>query len=158
MKTETAVTHDVQLVQSWAAQLLLTSIRDTMTPSGETYRMLVSAIGVLLCEKAMMSLPLKNVSVMTPTGKLAQGVVPDAEIRFVPIERSGWGFELPALALAPSARSDRMDLDRDHETLLPRLRKTFSGNYLLGTEQIFVLDPMLATGGSAAFAVDLVKE
>src|SRR3989344_3128892 len=102
MKTETATSHQVHVVQSWAAQMLLTSIRDENTPSGQKYQALVWAIGVLLCEKAMLSLPLRNVSVRTPTGKFAQGVVPDVEIRFVPIERSGWGFELPAFALIPS--------------------------------------------------------
>lgn len=62
------------------------------------------------------------------------------------------------MAIIPSAKCDDLDLSRDEITLRPKLGRPFSGKYPLGLERVFVLDPMLATGGSAVFALDIVKQ
>ena len=124
----------------------LSILRRTDT-STKAFRELVNEIAMLMGYEVLRDLPLEDVEIETPIKKLA----------IVPILRAGIGMVDGLLSLVPAAKVGHIGMYRDEETLQPV-------EYLvklpedIDQRQIFVVDPMLATGGSAILAVDSLKK
>lgn len=130
-------------------------LRDEKT-SSKQFRELVEEISMLMAFEAMRDLPLKDVKVKTPITKANCKMISGKKLAIVPILRAGLGMTSGILALVPSARVGHIGLYRDHETLEPheyycKLPED------VAERQVILLDPMLATGGSASAAVDFIK-
>ena len=134
----------------------LTLLRDKNTGSKE-FRALVSEIATLMCYEATRDLPLVEVEVETPVAIAKTKVISGKTLAFVPILRAGLGMVDGALQLVPSARIGHIGLYRDEKTLKPveyycKLPKD------IDQRDVFVVDPMLATGGSAIDAISQIKQ
>ena len=133
---------------------VLTRLRDERTPPSE-FRRLARRVSLLLTAEATRDLPLRNFEVVTPlektgTKRLASRVVA------VPVLRAGLGMLDAFLELVPSAQVGYFGLERNEETAEAR-RYYEKVPEQLGTAVVFLLDPMLATGGSATLALDGLK-
>lgn len=132
----------------------LTLLRDKNTGSKE-FRALVSEIATLMCYEATRDLPLEEVEIETPIA-IAKAKVISGKIAFVPILRAGTGMLDGVLALVPSAKVGHIGMYRDPVTVkpVPYYCKLPSD---ISEREVIVLDPMLATGGSAIDAIDQIK-
>ena len=133
----------------------LTFLRDKNTGTKE-FRALVSEIATLMCYEATRDLPLENVEIETPMCRATTKVIAGRKLAFVPILRAGLGMVDGMLQLVPRAKVGHIGLYRDHETHLP----VEYYNKLppdIEERDVIVLDPMLATGGSAIDAIEIVK-
>lgn len=133
----------------------LTYLRDKNTGSKE-FRELVSEIAMLECYEATRDLPLENTQIETPMGPATTQVISGRKLAFVPILRAGLGMVEGVLALVPAAKVGHIGLYRDHQTLQPveYYSKLPSD---IDERDVIVLDPMLATGGSAVDAISIIK-
>lgn len=131
-------------------------LRDKNTPSTE-FRMLVSEIAMLLCYEATRDLGLEPVEVETPITKGTFKTIAGKKLAFVPILRAGLGMVDGVLKLVPSARVGHIGLYRDPETLKPVEYYCKLPSDICERE-VIVLDPMLATGGSAIDAITQIKK
>ena len=134
----------------------LSILRDKNT-SSKDFRSLVSEIATLECYEATRDLPVQEVEIETPICKCIAHNLEGKKLAFVPILRAGLGMVDGVLSLVPSARVGHIGLYRDPETLKPVEYYCKLPNDI-SEREIFVLDPMLATGGSAAAAIDFIKE
>ena len=133
----------------------LTHLQDKETGSKE-FRELVSEIAMLECYEATRDLPLEDTQIETPMGMATTQVIAGRKLAFVPILRAGLGMVDGVLALVPAAKVGHIGLYRDHETLQPV--EYYSKLPSDITERdVIVLDPMLATGGSAIDAISIIK-
>lgn len=133
----------------------LTFLRDKNTGTKE-FRALVSEIATLMCYEATRDLPLEDVEIETPMCMATTKVIAGRKLAFVPILRAGLGMVDGMLQLVPNAKVGHIGLYRDHETHLP----VEYYNKLppdIEERDVIVLDPMLATGGSAIDAIEIVK-
>lgn len=134
----------------------LTLMRRVETPSAQ-FRQLLREISLLLGYEVTRDLPLQDVEIETPlmatTGHQLQG----KKLCFVSILRAGEGLLQGLLDLVPSARVGHVGLYRDHETLKP-VRYYFKMPSALEERLCLLVDPMLATGHSAAAAITMLKE
>lgn len=133
----------------------LTYLRDADTASFQ-FRALVREIAMLLAYEATADLPLKERTVTTPLAQ-AQGHTLATKIGLVPILRAGLGMVDAIWELIPDAQVWHIGVYRDHETLQP-IRYYNKLPARPTVDLCLVLDPMLATGGSAIAAVDMLKE
>lgn len=133
----------------------LTIMRDVNT-STKDFRELVEEVATLMCYEATRDLPLKEVETETPLMVTKTKVIAGRKLAFVPILRAGLGMVDGMLNLVPSARVGHIGLYRDHETLKPVEYYNKLPNDIEARD-VIVLDPMLATGGSAVDAIDIVK-
>jgi uracil phosphoribosyltransferase len=133
----------------------LSILRDRATPT-KIFKELVEEIAMLLAYEATTDLPLASVSVETPLERTAAWRVSGKKLTLVPILRAGLGMVEGVLRLVPSARVGHVGLYRDHHTLEP-VDYYFKVPGDAGERHFFVLDPMLATGGSAMAAVSSLK-
>lgn len=122
-----------------------------------SFRELVSEITMFMCYEALRDLPLTEVEVKTPLTTTSSRMLAGEAIAVVPILRAGLGMVNGLLNMVPNACVGHIGLYRDEETLEPheyycKLPKKIE------ERQIIVLDPMLATGGSAVAAIDFIKE
>ena len=133
----------------------LTFLRDKHTGTKE-FRALVCEIATLMCYEATRDLPLQEVEIETPMCKATTKVIAGRKLAFVPILRAGLGMVEGMLQLVPSAKVGHIGLYRDHDTLQPveYYNKLPSD---IEERDVIVLDPMLATGGSAIDAIEIVK-
>lgn len=133
----------------------LTFLRDINTGT-KHFRELVSEIATLMCYEATRDLPLEDVETETPMVKTTTKIIAGRKLAFVPILRAGLGMVDGMLNLVPSAKVGHIGLYRDHETLKPveYFNKLPSD---INEREVIVLDPMLATGGSAIDAIDIIK-
>ncbi|MBR5619730.1 MAG: uracil phosphoribosyltransferase [Clostridia bacterium] len=131
-------------------------LRDKNTPSTE-FRMLVSEIAMLLCYEATRDLELTPVEVETPITKSTFSMIAGKKLAFVPILRAGLGMVDGVLKLVPSARVGHIGLYRDPETLKP-VEYYCKLPSDIHDREVIVLDPMLATGGSAIDAITQIKQ
>ena len=132
----------------------LVGLRDRTTEP-EEFRELARKVITLLLYEATADLPVRHGTVLTPL-KEAPATWVEREVVAIPVLRAGLGILGPALELLPRVSVGYIGLERDEETAVARIYYQKLPN-LLGKVPL-LLDPMLATGGSAAQALDLIKE
>ena len=134
----------------------ITMIRDKDTGTNE-FRKCIEEIAMLMGYDALRDLPLEDVEVETPIEKTMSPVIAGKKLAIVPILRAGLGMVSGITALVPSAKIGHIGLYRDETTHEPH-------EYYcklptpIELRTIIVLDPMLATGGSAVSAIDFIKQ
>ena len=133
----------------------ITLLRDRATPTKQ-FKELVDEIAMLMAYEATRDLALEPVPVDTPLETTSGWSVRGKKLTLVPILRAGLGMVEGILRLMPSARVGHIGLYRDHETLEP-VDYYFKVPGDVGARDFLLLDPMLATGGSAAAAVSSLK-
>ena len=121
------------------------------------FRELVGEISGLMCYEATRNLPTKEVEVTTPIAVAKCRRLAGKKLAIIPILRAGLGMVDAMVELIPSAKIGHIGLYRDPETHLPveyycKLPEDIENR------QVFVVDPMLATGGSAVAAIDFLKQ
>jgi uracil phosphoribosyltransferase len=121
------------------------------------FRELVKEIAILLGYEVTRDLPLVEAEIETPLEKMKVKMLPETDLAIVPILRAGLGMVDGFLSLVPNARVGFVGLYRDPETHLP-VEYYCKLPDDIEKRQVFVLDPMLATGGSASAAIRFVKE
>ena len=134
----------------------LAILRSKDTPVKE-FRELVGEIAGLMCYEATRNLPTKEVSVETPITTATCRMLAGKKMAIVPILRAGLGMVDSMVGLIPSAKIGHIGLYRDPETHKP-VEYYCKLPDDIGNRQVFVVDPMLATGGSAIAAIDFLKQ
>ena len=134
----------------------LAILRSKDTPVKE-FRELVGEIAGLMCYEATRNLPLKEVRVETPITTATCHMLARKKMAIVPILRAGLGMVDSMVGLIPSAKIGHIGLYRDPETHKP-VEYYCKLPDDIGNRQVFVVDPMLATGGSAIAAIDFLKQ
>src|SRR5687767_10765666 len=129
-------------------------LRDARTEP-PAFRRAANRISVLLAAEALKDVPAAPATVVTPLGP-AQGMVVETDVVVVPVLRAGLGMLDAVLELLPAARVGHIGLQRDEATAIAskyytKLPPDLADSYVL------MIDPMLATGGSAVAAIDLIK-
>ena len=133
----------------------LTFLRDVSTGT-KNFRELVSEIATLMCYEATRDLPLMDVETVTPMQKTTTKVIAGRKLAFVPILRAGLGMVEGMLELVPSAKVGHIGLYRDPETHQP-VEYYCKMPSDIAERDVIILDPMLATGGSASAAITFIK-
>ena len=133
----------------------LAILRDKNTPVKE-FREMIGEIAALMCYEATRNLPTQEVEVETPIATAKVRKLAGKKLAIVPILRAGLGMVDAMVQLIPSAKIGHIGLYRDPETHKPveyycKLPEDVENR------QVFVVDPMLATGGSAVAAIDFLK-
>ena len=147
--------ENVKIMDHPLIQHKISLLRDSSTSSKE-FRELVSEIAMLMCFEATRDLPLKEVEIETPVGTARCNILNNVKIAFVPILRAGLGMVEGMLQMIPAAKVGHIGMYRDPDTLIPE-------EYYcklppdIARRDVYVLDPMLATGGSAVAAIDGLK-
>ena len=134
----------------------LTILRDKRT-STKDFRELVSEIGMLLTYEATRDLPLTEKEVETPICKTMAPTLRGKKFAVVPILRAGLGLVEGVLRMVPSARVGHIGLYRNEDTLEP-VKYFCKMPKDVAERDVLIVDPMLATGGSAAAAIGFMKE
>lgn len=145
----------VHVVDHPVVQDALLALRDVRTPP-EQFRRVAGRVSLLLAAEALRDLPRAAATVETPLG-VARGSRVNAEVVVVPVLRAGLGMLEAVLTLFPAARVGHIGLQRDERTAIAsqyyaRLPQPLDGSYVL------LVDPMLATGGSAVAGLELLRE
>ena len=130
-------------------------LRDKNTGTGE-FRSLVEEIAMLMAYESLRSLPLEDAEIETPIETCKSPVISGKKLAVVPILRAGLGMVDGILKLVPSAKVGHIGLCRNEETHLPQ-EYYCKLPAQLNEREVILLDPMLATGGSASAAVELIK-
>ena len=146
----------VEIVEHPLIQHKISLMRDRRTGTKE-FRDLASEVATLLCYEATRDLPMEEVEVETPIALARTKVLAGRKLALVPILRAGLGMVDGMLNLIPAAKVGHIGLYRNEETLAPveyycKLPKD------IAEREVLVLDPMLATGGSAADAITMIKQ
>lgn len=134
----------------------LTMIRDKNCGT-KVFREVVNEIAMLMAYEVSRDMPLEETVIETPICKTTQKTLSGKKVAIVPILRAGIGMVDGILELIPAAKVGHVGLYRDEETLEPH-------EYFMklpediDSRQLFVVDPMLATGGSAIMAIDSLKK
>ncbi len=134
----------------------LAILRDKKTGTKE-FRELISEIASVLCYEAMKDVKLKKVKITTPIEEMEIGKLEEDNYAFIPILRAGMGMLDGVLGVVPNAKIGHIGMYRDEETYQP-VNYFFKVPKGIEKREVFLLDPMLATGGSAIDAIDLLKE
>ncbi len=134
----------------------LAILRDKTTGVKE-FREAVGEIAALMCYEATRNLPTKEVQIETPITTATCRVLDGKKLAIVPILRAGLGMVDPIIDLIPSAKIGHIGLFRDPETHEP-VKYYCKMPPDIAERQVFVVDPMLATGGSASAAITFIKE
>ena len=144
----------MKLVDHPLVQDALAELRDTRT-APPAFRRAANRISVLLAAEALRDVPVSPAVVTTPLGP-ADGHVVRTDVVVVPVLRAGLGMLDAVLELLPSARVGHIGLQRDEATAIAsRYYSKLPAN--VAESFVLMIDPMLATGGSAAAAIDLIK-
>lgn len=131
-------------------------LRDEKTGCKE-FREIIEEVAMLMGYEALRDLPLEDITIKTPiTTTIAQQIA-GKKLAIVPILRAGLGMVNGLLALVPSAKVGHIGLYRDHETLEPHEYYCKLPDDI-ENRQVILLDPMLATGGSAVAAINFIKK
>ena len=134
----------------------LTILRDKNTGTKE-FRELISEISSFLCYEALKDAVLENKEIETPMQKMVGKKINEDKYAFVPILRAGTGMLDGLIKVMPNAKIGHIGLYRNEETLKP-VKYYYKVPKDIKTREVIVLDPMLATGGSAIDAISMIKE
>jgi uracil phosphoribosyltransferase len=144
----------LKVVDHPLVQDALAELRDAQT-APPAFRRAANRISVLLAAEALRDVPVSPAVVATPLGP-ADGLVVKTDVVVVPVLRAGLGMLDAVLELLPSARVGHIGLQRDEATAIAsRYYSKLPPN--VADSFVLMIDPMLATGGSAAAAIDLLK-
>ena len=146
----------VKVINHPLIQHKLAILRNKKT-SVKEFRELISEISGLMCYEATRNLPTKEVEVETPVATAKVKVLAGKKLAIIPVLRAGLGMVDTMVSLIPSAKIGHIGLYRDPETHMPveyycKLPED------IDQRVVFVVDPMLATGGSAIAAIDFLKK
>ena len=133
----------------------LSILRNKETGTKE-FRELVKEIAMFLCYEAMKDAKLEKVEIETPIEKMKTGKLNEDKYAFVPILRAGMGMLDGVISVVPNAKIGHIGMYRNEETFEP-VNYFFKVPKDIDKREIILLDPMLATGGSAIDAIDLLK-
>ena len=134
----------------------LSFVRDENTGSKE-FRELVSEIAMLMAYEVTRDLPLEQITVRTPVASAKAYTLSGKKLAIVPILRAGLGMVEGILKLVPAARVGHIGLYRDPQTLKP-VEYYCKLPADVGERDLILVDPMLATGGSASAAIEFIKQ
>lgn len=134
----------------------LSVLRDENT-SSKVFRELVSEIAMLMCYEATRDLPLEEIDVKTPVAVAKCHRIAGKKLAVVPILRAGLGMVDGMVSMMPNVKVGHIGLFRDPETLQP-VKYYFKMPADIAERDVIVVDPMLATGGSASAAITFLKE
>ena len=134
----------------------LSILRDKNTGTKE-FRELVSEISILLCYEAMKDAKLNKVTIETPLEKYETKCLNEDNYAFVPILRAGMSMVEGIIKVVPNAKIGHIGLYRNEKTLEP-VEYYYKMPENINKREVFVLDPMLATGGSAIATIDRLKK
>lgn len=146
---------NVHILDHPLIQHKLSFIRDKHTNSKD-FRDLVQEVATLMAYEVTRELPLQESSVETPVGLACTRVISGKKIGIIPILRAGLGMVEGILKLVPHAKVGHLGLYRDPETLTP-VEYYSKLPPDVAQRELIVLDPMLATGGSANAAIEFLK-
>ena len=134
----------------------LTQIRQKETSTTQ-FRQMINEIGGLMVYEITRDLPLEQIEIQTPVATTKANVIAGKKMVVVPILRAGLGMVDGILQMIPSARIGHIGIFRDEETLQP---VEYFAKFPDGLDQrdIFIVDPMLATGGSVIAAINSIKK
>ena len=133
----------------------LTILRDKDT-STKDFREIVSEIGMLLTYEATRDLPLTTKTIETPICRMEAPILKGKKFAVVPILRAGLGLVDGVLRMVPSARVGHLGMYRDEETMVP-VQYFCKMPRDVAERDVLIVDPMLATGGSADAAIQIMK-
>ena len=133
----------------------LTILRDENT-GVKDFRQVVSEIATLMCYEATRDLPLEDVEIKTPITTAKFMTIAGKKLAIVPVLRAGLGMVDGILTLIPSAKVGHIGLYRDPDTLEP-VEYYCKMPTDIAEREVIILDPMLATGGSASAAIQFIK-
>ena len=134
----------------------LSVLRDEKT-SVKVFRELISEIAMLMCYEATRDLPLEEVEVKTPVAVAKCHRIAGKKLAVVPILRAGLGMVDGMVSMMPNVKVGHIGLFRDPETKEP-VKYYFKMPADIAERDVIVVDPMLATGGSAAAAISFLKD
>lgn len=148
-------TFEPQILNHPLIQHKISLMRKKETGSKD-FRELASEVATLMCYEATRDLPLKEVTVETPICRCKTKMIAGRKLAIVPILRAGLGMVDGMLTLIPAAKVGHIGLYRDPETLAPVEYYCKMPNDI-AERDVIILDPMLATGGSASAAITFLK-
>ena len=134
----------------------LSILREKST-SVKEFRELISEIAMLMCYEATRDLPLEEVEIETPVAKAKVKRISGKKLAIVPILRAGLGMVDGMVSMMPNVKVGHIGLFRDPETLEP-VKYYFKMPPDIEERDVIVVDPMLATGGSASAAIQFLKD
>ena len=134
----------------------LSILRDEKT-SVKEFREIVSEIAMLMCYESTRDLPMEEVEVKTPVAVAKCHRIAGKKLAIVPILRAGLGMVDGMVSMMPNVKVGHIGLFRDPETLEP-VKYYFKMPADISERDVIVVDPMLATGGSASAAITFLKE
>jgi uracil phosphoribosyltransferase len=144
----------VTLLQHPLAAHVITHLRDKTTKPA-TFRTLAYQISLLLAIEATRRIETEKKPIETPLESLTGEVLAHQPLVVVPILRAGLGMVQPFLDIFPDVSVGYIGLERDHQTAVAR--SYYCKLPVLAGRHVFVVDPMLATGGSAVKAIEVIK-
>lgn len=144
-----------QVIDHPLIQHKLTIIRDKDCGT-KVFREVVNEIAMLMAYEVSRDMPLEDIVIETPICESTQKTLSGKKVAIVPILRAGIGMVDGILELIPAAKVGHIGLYRDHDTLEP-VEYFVKMPEDIDARQLFVVDPMLATGGSAIMAIDALK-
>lgn len=133
----------------------LAILRDKKTGTKE-FRELISEIATFLCYEAMKDATLEETEIETPITTMKTGKLNEDNYAFVPILRAGTGMLDGVISVVPNAKIGHIGMYRNEETFEP-VNYFFKVPKDIEKREVIILDPMLATGGSAIDAIELLK-
>ena len=134
----------------------LTILRDKKTGTKE-FRELVGEISEMLLYESMKDMPLEDKEIETPMAKMTGKVIDENKLAFIPILRAGTGMLDGLIKVIPNAKIGHIGMYRNEETLKP-VKYYYKVPKDISKRIVYVLDPMLATGGSSIDAITMIKE
>ena len=134
----------------------LSILREKST-SVKEFRELISEIAMLMCYEATRDLPLEEVEIETPVAKAKVKRISGKKLAIVPILHAGLGMVDGMVSMMPNAKVGHIGLFRDPETLEP-VKYYYKMPPDIEERDVIVVDPMLATGGSASAAIQFLKD
>ncbi|NLM42321.1 MAG: uracil phosphoribosyltransferase [Firmicutes bacterium] len=146
----------VHLITHPLVQHKLTILRDKST-GPKDFRDLLEEVSMLMAYEVTRDMPLEDLEVETPICKMTGKVIAGRQVGIVPILRAGLGMVNGVLKLIPAAKVGHIGVYRDPDTLQP-VEYYCKLPVDVEERQVIILDPMLATGGSASAAIQFVKE